>query len=112
SSSEILIGKTLNLVAGRHYLIRVDLYNNLGRGRAVLRWSSPSTPNRVIPQSQLYSQPEMDPDGSGLPAIWEMIYFGHLGVDPNADPDGDGLSNLQEYRYHTNPTKADTDGDG
>ena len=112
SSSEILTGKTLNLVAGRHYLIRVEMYNNLGRGRAVLRWSSPSTPNRVIPQSQLYSQPEMDPDGSGLPAIWEMIYFGHLGVDPNADPDGDGLSNLQEYRYHTNPTKADTDGDG
>jgi hypothetical protein len=103
---------TLNLVAGQHYLIRVEMFNNLGRGAALLRWSSPSTPVRSVPQSQLYSQPAMDPDGSGLPVIWEMIYFGHTGVDPNADPDGDGLSNLQEYKYHTNPTKADTDGDG
>jgi hypothetical protein len=105
-------GATVNLVAGQHYLIRVEMYNNLGHGRVILHWSSPSTPERVIPEDQLYSQPQMDSDGSGLPVIWEKIYFGHTGVDPNADPDHDGLSNLQEYQYHTNPTNSDTDGDG
>lgn len=105
-------GTPVNLVAGRHYLIRVEMFNNLGHGRAVLKWSSPSTPERVIPWDQLYSPPQMDPDGSGLPVIWERIYFGQTGVDPNADPDQDGLSNLQEYRLHTNPLKSDTDGDG
>ncbi|HEX3626884.1 MAG TPA: PA14 domain-containing protein [Verrucomicrobiae bacterium] len=103
---------TINLTAGRHYLIRVEMYNNEGHGRAILRWSSPSTPERVIPMDQLYAQPQMDPDKSGLPEIWEKIYFGTTGVDPNADPDNDGLSNLQEYQYHTNPTNSDTDGDG
>jgi hypothetical protein len=105
-------GATVNLVAGRHYLIRVEMYNNMGHGRAILEWSSPSTPERVIPEDQLYSHPKLDPDGSGLPVIWEQIYFGGTGVDPNADPDNDGLSNLQEYQYHTNPTNSDTDGDG
>jgi len=103
---------TINLVAGQHYLIRVEMYNNLGHGKSELRWSCPSMSERTIPQCQLYSQPTMDPDGSGLPVIWEMIYFGHTGVDPNADPDHDGLSNLQEWEYHTNPTNSDTDGDG
>ena len=101
----------MNLVAGQHYLIRVEMFNNLGRGAAQLAWSSPSTPKQIIPQSQLYSQP-VDTDGNGLPDIWEQLYFGHIGVDPNADADGDGLSNLQEYKYHTNPTKVDTDADG
>lgn len=105
-------GATVNLVAGQHYLIRVEMYNNLGHGRAILNWSSPSTPERFIPEDQLYARPQMDPSGSGLPVIWEKIYFGHTGVDPNADPDHDGLSNLQEYQYHTNPTNSDTDGDG
>jgi len=107
-----LIGPTLNLVAGQRHMIRVEMFNNLGMGQATLNWSSPSTPKQPIPQSQLYSLPVMDPDGSGLPVLWEMIYFRHTGVDASADPDGDGLSNLQEYQYHTNPTKADTDSDG
>ena len=109
--ADTLFKGNIQMVAGQHYLIRVEMFNNLGRGRVQLFWNSPSTPRQVIPQSQLYSHP-VDTDGHGLPDLWQMLYFGHLGVDPNADPDGDGLSNLQEYQYHTNPTKADTDGDG
>jgi alpha-tubulin suppressor-like RCC1 family protein len=47
-------------------------------------------------------------DDSGLPDWWQMLYFGHLGVDPNGDPDGDGRSNLMEYQDGTNPTDFDT----
>ncbi len=36
-------------------------------------------------------------DTNGLPVAWELLNFGHTGVDPNGDPDGDGMSNLQEY---------------
>ncbi len=101
----------INLVAGQKYLIRVEMYDNQGRGVSQLNWSSPSTSDRPIAQNQMYSQPT-DTDGNGLPDLWEQHYFGHIGVDPHADPDGDGLSNLQEYQYHTDPTQADTDGDG
>ena len=102
---------TVNLTAGQRYLLNIEYFENTGRAMCWLRWSSPSTPKRIVPQTQLYSQ-FTDTDGDGLPDIWERKYFGDLRYGPNDDPDGDGLTNLQEYRYHTDPTKADTDGDG
>ena len=102
---------TVNLTAGQRYLLNVDYYENHGAAQARLGWSSPSTPKRIVPQSQLYSQ-FTDTDSDGLPDIWERLYFGDLRYGPNDDPDGDGLTNLQEYRHHTNPNQADTDGDG
>lgn len=56
----------------------------------------------------------MDYDSDGMPDSWEETY----GFDSNSaanaawDPDGDGLNNLLEYQKGTNPTVADTDGDG
>jgi hypothetical protein len=47
-----------------------------------------------------------DSDHDGLPDAWELLHFGHLGVNPNADPDGDGMSNLQEYLAGTNPNDS------
>jgi hypothetical protein len=102
---------TINLKAGQRYLVRVEFYADHALAVVKMYWSSPSTPRRLVPTSQMYSQPT-DTDGNGLPDIWEDLYFGHLGVDPNADPDGDGLSNLQEYLRHSDPIKSDTDGDG
>ena len=61
----------------------------------------PFTDTNGIPY---YLQSGFDPDGSGLPIWWELLYFGQTGVDPNADPDGDGLTNLQEYILGTDPT--------
>ncbi len=52
----------------------------------------------------------LDRDGNGLPDWWEMLNFGHLGVDPNADQDGDGVSNWYEYLYQTDPNNAFTGG--
>ena len=100
----------VDLIAGQHYLLHVEYYDNLLNARAYLKWSSPSTSQQIVPQSQLYSL--MNTDGNGLPDLWQMHYFGHLGVDPNADPDGDGLSNLQEYLHYTDPLKWDSGGDG
>ena len=47
------------------------------------------------------------------------VYAGALGpsgiadmYDAFGDKDGDGLTNIQEYKEETNPTLADTDGDG
>jgi probable HAF family extracellular repeat protein len=50
-------------------------------------------------------------DHSGMPDVWQMQWFGHLGVDPNGDEDGDGLTNLKEYNLHTFPNTAYSDGD-
>jgi hypothetical protein len=40
-------------------------------------------------------------DGTGMADGWEVLYFGHTGIDPNGDPDGDGLSNYQEYQMYS-----------
>ncbi len=58
-----------------------------------------------------------DADGDGLPTYWEIQY----GLNPAStnDPDGAGsdlepdlLTNLEEYQRGTDPSNADTDGDG
>ncbi|MDI6774916.1 MAG: hypothetical protein QME60_05920 [Verrucomicrobiota bacterium] len=53
---------------------------------------------------------DYEPDG--LPNDWEVQYFGDLSQTDFGDFDGDGLSNLQEYQAGTDPTHADSDGDG
>jgi hypothetical protein len=54
-----------------------------------------------------------DRNHDGIPDKWEKK-FG-LSTRHNsalADPDHDGLNNLGEFRAHTNPRKADTNGNG
>lgn len=53
-----------------------------------------------------YIAPGADSNHDGLPDAWEILNFGHLGVNPNADADGDGQSNYQEYLAGTNPNDA------
>ena len=54
----------------------------------------------------------VDSDADGLPDVWETEYFGNLESGGDADGDGDGLDNAFEAEVGTDPTKADTDGDG
>ncbi len=51
-------------------------------------------------------------DGDRLPDLWELYWFGNLDQTDSDDPDGDGLNNLAEYLAGTDPTSADSDGDG
>lgn len=51
----------------------------------------------------------LDSDHNGLGDAWEILHFGHSGVDPLADPDGDGLANILEYQYGKDPNLADND---
>lgn len=53
-----------------------------------------------------------DSDGDLIPDGWEI----QKGLDPKVknlgDTDGDGLSDLDEYRYNSNPLIRDSDADG
>lgn len=53
-----------------------------------------------------------DADGDGLLDEWEVRYFGGLDPQPSDDRDRDGLENASEAELGTDPTKADSDGDG
>ena len=61
----------------------------------------------------LLTVPANDADADGLDDDWETSH----GLDPavddsEQDPDQDGSNNLREFERHTDPHKADTDGDG
>ena len=53
-----------------------------------------------------------DTDGDGIPDNWEIGYFGNLTHDGTVDTDSDTLTDLEEYQNGSDPTLADTDGDG
>lgn len=54
-----------------------------------------------------------DLDGDGLNDTWEQQYFDNITAqNGTGDPDNDGLNNTAEQELGTDPTKADTDGDG
>lgn len=54
-----------------------------------------------------------DSDGDGLDDTWELTYFPALTTATGAgNNDADSLTNAQEQAAGTNPTLADTDGDG
>jgi len=46
---------------------------------------------------------QMDRDGDGLPDIWEMEYFGHLGNSASGNPSGDGIINSWKAQLVLNP---------
>ncbi len=50
----------------------------------------------------------------GVPQKWLDRYGVTLDnfIDAKSDIDNDGLTLVEEYKYHTDPTKADTDNDG
>ena len=87
---------TVTLAAGQRYAITLEYFEDTGSAVAELRWSSPSTPKEIIPQSQLTIQ---DGDGDGMADEAELW----AGLDPsNGDEDGSGTLDGMD----------DWDGDG
>ena len=63
----------------------------------------------------VYEEPFEDTDADGLPDEWECCYFPGDPVDihsPEDHNDTDLLTLAEEYSANTDPTLADTDGDG
>ncbi|MGK0184271.1 MAG: hypothetical protein ACI9R3_000037 [Verrucomicrobiales bacterium] len=54
----------------------------------------------------------VDSDGDGLDDFKETFYFGDLSAGSVDDGDSDTLTNAEELTAGTDPTLADTDGDG
>lgn len=56
---------------------------------------------------------DRDTDNDRMPDGWEWLNLGGtLNRPGDGDLDGDGLTNLDEYRYGSDPTNPDTSGDG
>jgi len=95
---------TVNVPGGGNYFWRVDSY---------LDGSSAGTPV----ESTVFDFIVIDSDGDGFPDDYEQQYSGSItGLNREDDLEnggaGDGLTNWEEYQLGTDPTEADTDGDG
>lgn len=55
-TSAVETSGNITLSAGQKYSIKMEYYENKNNATAELRWSSPSTPKQIIPQSQLFSK--------------------------------------------------------
>ena len=54
-----------------------------------------------------------DEDQDGLHDSWEIVYVNSLiELSDVGDFDSDNLNDLEEFKFGTNPTKADSDEDG
>jgi regulation of enolase protein 1 (concanavalin A-like superfamily) len=93
-----------NLEAGKRYLLRVEYFENRGRALAKMLWSSPSTPQQVIPQSQFYSH-LANTSRDGVPDVWKVAH----GLDPadasaaDRPVNGAGLTARQLYESGFEP---------
>ncbi|MDD4735771.1 MAG: hypothetical protein PHP44_06665 [Kiritimatiellae bacterium] len=80
------------------------------------RWKNSTLGRAWLDQvSVVHEEPEhLDDDGDSLPNVWEKAQGldAENSADASVDTDADGLSNVQEYTAGTQPSQADTDGDG
>ena len=114
--------RTITLTAGQNYYIEVLHKESAGDDHVAVAWQVPGSTRTIIPSSAFasYVPEDSDPDDDFLPSAWESQY----GLNPAdngitdardgqyGDWDADGLNNFTEYQLGTNPTDADTDGDG
>jgi hypothetical protein len=76
-------------------------------------WGSASTSGALLSYTTIDPNADGDLDNDNLQDNWEVTYFSNVTAQDGAgDPDADTLTNEQEETAGTDPTKADTDGDG
>ncbi len=113
----------ISLVAGQEYYIEaIQTVQNGKNSHIQVAWEYPGQARAIVPATTFLSdvQEVTDADNDNLPDAWETTYsidaadngFTDLNNGEYGDPDGDSLTNLQEYQLGTNPSNADSDGDG
>ena len=70
------------------------------------------SPSEITAEFAFLTSGSVDSDGDGLADFWEEQTFGNLDATADEDGDGDTLTNIQELQNGSDPTKADSDGDG
>jgi hypothetical protein len=76
-------------------------------------WRTASTGGALLSYTTIDPNADGDLDNDNLQDNWEVTYFSNVTAQDGAgDPDADTLTNEQEETSGTDPTKADTDGDG
>ena len=68
-------------------------------------FASPLNGGIATAETYWFGIPDFKAAPNGTLAAWEMLYFGHFGIDPNGDYDNDGTNNLQEFLNGTDPNK-------
>jgi Bacterial TSP3 repeat len=118
------MSEPIPLVQGQLYFFEtLQAQGHGGNGQVSLAWAPPGEGRARIPSACLhfYTQEAADADDDYLPDAWETQYG--LNVLDNGridlarqgergDFDSDGLANREEYLLGTDPSNADTDGDG
>ncbi|MFZ0827852.1 MAG: immunoglobulin domain-containing protein [Verrucomicrobiia bacterium] len=82
------------------YTLSAVAVDNLG-----MQSSTQSVSVTVALDTYWFGIPDYLADTNGTLAAWQILYFGHLGLDPNGDYDNDGTNNLQEFINGTDPNK-------
>jgi hypothetical protein len=118
------MSQPIPLVQGQaYYFETLQAVGHAGNSQVSLAWAPPGQGRLRIPSSCLrsYTKEVADGDDDYLPDAWETQYGldlqdnGHIDLShqgENGDFDEDGLTNREEYLLGTDPTNADTDGDG
>ena len=112
------------LEAGKSYYFEIVQQNGHGgNAHSLMAWARHGDPRSMLPASVVasYQKTSDDLDDDYLPDAWERQYGldaqDHGRIDrvhqgERGDYDEDGLNNRLEYLLGTDPTNADTDGDG
>ncbi len=118
------MSEPIPLVKGQlYYFETLQAVGHGGNAQVSLAWAPPGEGRVRIPSTCLrsYTKEAADDDDDYLPDAWETQYG--LDLQDNGridlarqgergDFDSDGLSNHEEYVLGTDPSNADTDGDG
>jgi len=76
-------------------------------------WQTASTGGPLLSYTTIDPNADGDLDNDNLQDNWEVTYFSNVTAQVGSgDPDSDTSTNEQEETRGTDPTRADTDGDG
>ena len=94
---------TLSLVAQRLYNIELDYYQKTNNASVSLLWSSPSTPQAIVPQTQLYPFTNPPPTVIVLSPATNSTYTASASITFRADADAP-YNPISAVNFYANTT--------